>query len=279
MNSVRISYKIIIILISIFIGFQRANSQDLYPFSKGWSIGFNLGTSYFYGDASDGKNRLWNNTPFSKYYYEDRNIMLSFTGSKDFNEFFGLRGNLLWGKFNGKSEKIGVYTNGNVQEISIEAYANILDIVRYKRNRKYSFYAFGGLGLSSFRTNLYSLINDSLLQTFGYSANGKDVTSRTTEAMLSLGLGFRYYINPKASLNFETSLRNVFTDKLDALMIDKANLEGYGFMSVGFTYHFDFKIRKRNKSFLDPDGRTNKRSNGINNNRKKKLKNKWQKRF
>jgi hypothetical protein len=76
--------------------------------------------------------------------------------------------------------------------------------------------------------------------------------------------------------NYETSLNYLNTDKLDALISDVTKLEGYGYMSFGCVYKFNFNIRTKNNLWKSSSGTNNRPHNsGVNNKKKRKLHNKW----
>ena len=74
--------KILFLLLLLFISKSFIYSQNNLRFSEGWGIGVNIGLNYFFGDISDDKGRIWNNTPLSSFYYTDKNLMASFSLSK-----------------------------------------------------------------------------------------------------------------------------------------------------------------------------------------------------
>ncbi|MEI6694645.1 MAG: hypothetical protein WCO13_01145 [Bacteroidota bacterium] len=272
----------LIILIFLFVFFSKPllKAQNTFSFSDGWGIGANIGLNYFYGDVSDDKGRIWNNTPLSGFYYTDKNVMISTHLSKDLSRFFGLRGHLAYGKISGSNEKTNMYFNGSIYSMEMDLTFQYIDFFFNRpESKKMKYYAFGGLGLFSYN----SIRRDALTNDFQYARGFDDkgvAIKLSTEKVAKLGLGIAYQLNKKWLFNFESSLHYVSTDYLDSYKSTDSKLEGYGFMSFGFVYKFNFDFNKHNSNGLwekskGDNDRTH--NSGLTNKKKKKLHNKWKK--
>jgi hypothetical protein len=248
-----------------------------YPITKGWEVGFNIGTSYFYGDVNDNKGRFWNNTPFSSFYYDQKRLMGDFVLSKNITPLIATRGHIKYGKLSGSNENLNMYFEGELFSMEGELTLNFIDLFMHRKdNPKFRYYAIAGLGLTSYNAVRKEIGTNNLLSEVGYTNNGKSKTDLTTESMGKFGLGIGYNIDKYWLVNFETTLNYVNTDKLDAFKSTNTELEGFGYMSFGVAYKFNFFIKTKNKEYKSSSGTNNKPHNsGVNNNKKKRLKNKW----
>ncbi len=270
--------KVLLFTIFLILTSKYTNAQlfYIYPFDKGWSIGGCIGLNYFYGDVNDNKGRIWNNTPFNKYYYTDKNIMGNFILSKKINRFINLRGEVIFGRLSGTDEKANLHFDGNINSFMIIGYFNFVDyFFNRTKSDKTKFYAFGGIGLSNFNSICRINSTKKIVSTIGYDS-GLNKIDRTTETTINIGLEAIHNLDKSWSIFFNTSLFYLNTDKLDSYRSNKSGLEGYGYMALGIIYNFDFKIRTQNSTWEKSSGNNNSPYNpGVHNKRKKKLHNKW----
>lgn len=272
--------KILLIPILLIFTINPTKAHFFYTYSidKGWGIGCATGLNYFFGDVNDNKGRIWNNTPFNKYYYPDKKFMGNFFISKKINKFISLRGEAAIGKLSGTDENSDLHFEGNVNSYMLVGYFDFFEYFFKKFElEKTKFYVFGGIGLSYFNSICRVNSTKKVISTIGYDSE-LNKTERTTETTINIGLGTNYIVDKNWSVFFNTSLYYVNTDKLDAFRTTKAGLEGYGFMSIGAIYNFDFNIRTQSSTWEKSSGRNNLPYNpGVKNKRKKKLHNKWEK--
>ncbi|NVN96353.1 MAG: hypothetical protein HXX18_13850 [Bacteroidetes bacterium] len=276
--------KILFLLLLLFISKSFIYAQNNLRFSEGWGIGANIGLNYFFGDISDDKGRIWNNTPLSSFYYTDKNLMASFSLSKSINRFWGIRGHISYGKLSGSDEKTLMYFKGNVYSMDLDVSFQYLDyFLKRPESSKFKYYAFAGLGLCSFNAIARDVTSNTFLYARGYDRNG-NTTNLNTESKLKLGLGIAYQLDKKWIFNFETSLHYLNTDYLDAYKSTSSKLEGYGFMSLGVIYKFNWDFNFSSKtntvnSLWEKSRGNNDRSynSGLKNKKKRKLYNKWKK--
>ncbi len=277
-NILKISnFKKILYLLIFFIfaetniSFSQFTAE--YPLNKGWEIGANIGLTYFYGDINDDKGRIWNNTPFSSFYYEQKKISGEFSLSKIITPLFKARGHFSIGQLSGSNDLLNMYFDANTISVDGDISFQLLDFIfNRSENSKFRLYTFAGLGLVNFNVLLKEISTNNVLAEIGYSNNGSSKTQMTTEGFGKIGLGLSYKLNKYWLCNFETSLRYINTDKLDAFIDNSSEMEGYGFMSAGFVYKFDFTIKNKSSKWKNSSGTNNKPHNsGVNNRKKKKL--------
>ncbi len=267
-----------LIIISFFLISNNTFSQFHfnYPITKGWEVGLNVGTSYFYGDVNDNKGRFWNNTPFSSFYYDQKRLMGDFVLSKNITPLIAARGHIKYGKLSGSNENLNMYFEGELFSMEGELTLNFIDLFIHRQdNPKFRYYAIAGLGLTSYNAVRKEIGTNNFLSEVGYKNMGTTKTKLTTESMGKFGLGIGYNIDKYWLVNFETTLNYVNTDKLDAFKSTNTELEGFGYMSFGVAYKFNFFVKTKNKEYKSSSGTNNKPHNsGVNNKKKKGLKNK-----
>jgi len=272
--------NILIVILFVLITKSYIYAQTPYSFSDAWGVGANIGLNYFYGDVNDDKGRIWNNTPLSGFYYTDKNIMGSLHFTKDINKLWGFRGNFTFGNLSGSNEKTNMYFKGTLYAFDIDVSFQYLDyFLKRPPSNKFKYYAFAGLGFCSYN----AIRRDATTQLFqgglGYDIKGK-TTHFAMSSMEKIGLGIAYHLDKVWVFNFETSLNYLNTDDLDAYASSSSRLEGFGFLSFGVIYKFDFNFNfethNGNKLWEKSRGSNNRTFNsGLYNKKKKKLHNKW----
>jgi hypothetical protein len=274
-NSFKYFLTFFLLIVSTTINFAQYSYN--YPFTKGWEIGGNFGLNYFYGDINDNKGRLWNNTPLSSFYYEQKRLMGNIIIGKSLTPYLGIRSHFIFGNIAGSNDKLKMYFNGNIIGLDADITFQYFDyFLKKPESSKFKSYTFVGLGLMKFNAIRHQIGNNLYLGSVGYNAKGDSKTNMITESMFKLGVGVSYSINKFWMFNYETSLNYLNTDKLDALISDVTKLEGYGYMSFGCVYKFNFNIRTKNNLWKSSSGTNNRPHNsGVNNKKKRKLHNKW----
>ena len=273
--------KFLILTLLFFTLFKPTKlvAQNPILWYKDWSVSGELGLSYFFGDVNDNHNRISNNTPLSSFYWDNKEFMSSITLAKQMDRFWGVRLHLLYGNLAGTNDNIRVSFNGKVFESDIDVTFNFIDMI-FKRpeKTKFKYYAFVGLGISKYRAVSSVMNTGKFINQVGYQDSGRFVSKLNTDALMSFGLGIKYNLNKQCFFTFETSLRYINTDILDAYSSSSSKVEGFGFMSIGFGYKFDFRIWKGSNgdSWQKSKGKKNDpRNSGMNNNKKTRLRNKW----
>ncbi len=269
---------ILITLLSTFLTkFSFAQYNYVFPWYKGWEAGTNIGLNYFYGDVNDNKSRFWNNTPLSGFYYEQKRIMFDLSFGKNITPYYSIKSHFSFGNLYGSNEKLNMYFKGNILNADIDLYFHYLDyFLKRPENKKFKYYVIAGIGVSNYNSIRKQLNNNVFLGSVGYSNNGLNKTQRSTDMIFKIGMGVAYNIDKYWMINFESNLNYLSSDNLDAFTSDNTRLEGFGFMSFGLIYKFNFNIRTRNNNWKSSSGSNNRPHNsGFENKRKRKLHNKW----
>ncbi len=228
------------IFISTFLLVNQTSAQSHYRFTRHWNVSAYIGTSNFHGDVSDNTNSFRNSNPFSKYFYQDRRFGGGIYIDKMFNPYLGIRGSLLYTSMKSTKETEKIYFTGNLYSYTLSMVIDISNIfLGVDKRRPHQVYGFIGIGLSETRSELYNLLNDSLLQTVGYHvADEKAGEERLTELTIPVGIGYRYKFAKQFSVFGEITRQVVLSNKIDAYPIEGTMYESVGLINVGVTYYF-----------------------------------------
>lgn len=231
---------IYIILFLAVIMSSKTHAQKYISFDDGWTVNGFVSTSNFHGDLTDKTNSFVNNTPFSKYFYQDRKIGGGIYVDKMFGQIIGVRGILLFSNMKSTKESDKIYFQGNLFEYSIAAYSNLSNLILgYSRRRPWDVYAFIGIGFSETRSQAFNMTTNVQVGSTGYklSKTGNGYV-RMTETVVPVGLGATYKFTKNTNVFIEFTRHFVHTDRLDAFPVDGTNVESLGLVNLGLTYHF-----------------------------------------
>ena len=101
-------------------------------------------------------------------------------------------------------------------------------------------------GLVYYNAKIYS-IQDDVNLLYG-KRRGR--TGETVEAVTSFGMNISYRVSNRFDIGIETSIRNVWNDKLDAWVTPGSANDKYSFTSFGITYHLK-KRKEKIEDFLE----------------------------
>lgn len=226
-------------LLSIFFAciiYGKLTAQINYAEEK-WQLGLNFGASYFGGDLTDNKNKIWNNTPFNSYYYEDRKLMLGLTFGKEISPSAEAALQFLYGSVQGTKESVNMYFNANVIETNLHLKLNLLNLIfGSNTKRRFDIYTITGIGFAYISSHSHFIRDDSISYGPRYYPNSYSGTG----LLFPLGMGLRYDIGKHFRMGLESSYRILLNDQLDALSYNQKAVEGYGFIALSMTYKFDF---------------------------------------
>lgn len=229
----------LLILISVS---KSSNAQwgGYHSFAADWEFNANLGMTSFYGDLTDNKNRFFSNSPFNRYFYEDRDVIYGFLLKKHFNRWFILRGEFKHGKLQSNPTSYDLHFESKFNSYYLAAELNFTNIFRREGEYNLHIYGFAGLGVTDYRTWLYDDENNKLVERHGYgNSRWFDSKPKMAKAFtIPGGLGITYRFNDNWAMNFETSINLTVTDKLDSYNSNISNVEGYGTTSLGISYYF-----------------------------------------
>ena len=184
--------------------------------------------------------------------------------SKIITPMFSLRTNLSFGKLKGDDSKYSSPSyrqqrNFNfktpVFEISELLVADLMRNNFARQPSKFSPYLFAGIGLGFLKiTRDWSRFNAEYFNTEASTIQGLSDDAQhslpKTIPVLPLGMGLRYTLSKRISLNAESSYRFTFTDYLDGFSqaADPSRKDSYQTHSLGIIYQF----QKSNSSWKCP---------------------------
>jgi opacity protein-like surface antigen len=218
-----------------------AQAGKNYPFGKYWEFGVFVNTANFHGDLSENQNSFLNNTPFSSYFYQDRKFGGGILINKMFTPIWGVKGIFEYAQLAGRNEKLNARFQGDLFLYTTNVVFDWSNaFLGEDKYRKWSSYAYIGIGFSETRSNAYDLQSGIQIGSTGYKiskyGNGYQ---RMTETTIPIGLGATYKLNKSITLFFEWNRYFVNTNKLDAFVIESTRYESVGNLVLGATYKFD----------------------------------------
>ncbi len=230
-----------------------------HQFASDWEINTAIGMTSFYGDLTDKKNRFISNTPFHRYFYEDRKLGFGFTLRKNFNAYLAFRGSFNYGKISSSSSTYNRYFNAKFYEYYLGVDFDLSTLIWGKsRNQDWKLYAFTGLGFTDSRTWLYDDKTNELLSTNGFGEerwlDGKQ--KMATETTFPIGIGGQYKFSDSWSATIESGIHIINTDRLDAFKSSEAGIEGFGYACIGISYHFHMPWQLRLSRYPKHNGKS-----------------------
>jgi outer membrane protein OmpA-like peptidoglycan-associated protein len=208
------------------------------------SVGLNFGSLLPYGDI-----KKWDFWPTKEELSWGGGAIVNY----QFSPLFAMQGQLLVGKLSGEKPRFlnttGSYHHGQQANLKFEAEfyetsinftvsLNRLLTPCSKLNNRLNIYALAGLGYVSFRSQLRKTDDDSFVASWGWLTNGTVKGNMTRELVIPVGMGVKYKINDRFDVYLESTIRNAYTDKLDAYVRANNSNDKYGFTSLGFIMRF-----------------------------------------
>ncbi|MCD4747675.1 MAG: hypothetical protein K8R58_15375 [Bacteroidales bacterium] len=231
--NLRISVIAIILMFSSVDVLRSQNHSK--RFFKGWAVNMNVGPNFYFGDVEI--NEVLAVANYNKEVQMAYGLILS----KKLGSVVSLRGQLINGKLSGTKHYNSTYFESDIFEASLSTVINLSTLFfrLNSDNRRGSVYFTFGIGALQWKTELKDKYNnDIIINTEGYDDNW------TNRRVIPIGLGFNYKLNHHWDINFETSLRTVNSDYLDAT--PSGNNDKYSYNSFGITYKFKKNKKKAN---------------------------------
>lgn len=250
---------VVILVLSLFIS-SESNAQR-YSFDKAWTVGAGIGATKYYGDLTDNTNSIFSNTPFSKFFYQDRKFGGLFFIEKAFSPYLGVRAMLFGGKLKSTQESTKQYFEGNYFDYSLSLTLDFSNMIFGRDNSRFTrVYGFVGIGMSESRSLKYDMNTGNIIATNGYDEPKHEGGARRpmTEVVYPLGLGVAIFASEDFNLFFEGHLHVVASNRLDATPIDGTKYSTVGFISVGAVYNFSISsFGRRGRGYHTFEGRSN----------------------
>lgn len=231
----------LVLMIAAPSAFGQNNKTDFAPY---WELNLNGGLNIFFGDLKQ-NTIIPSNTAPGEWKYGGGLMFV-----RQHSPVFGFRMQLLAGELLGTKKEINRFFESNYYEANINATIDLNNLFGdYKANRKLNFYLVSGVGLTNYNSTLREISTAKALRYRGFG-NGRGIGGRTLEGVLLAGVGAKFKINNKLSLNLESVSRVMNSDMMD--MYEDANkYDFYNYTSIGISYSF-LKARKKSHTLISP---------------------------
>lgn len=195
---------------------------------------------------------------------DQNKLGLNFSLNYNISKVFRVSAGLLTGELEGEQTSInttgaaneprdlgkGIYFNTAILEVTFPRIdVNLTRLIfqdKVKLFNKFSVNLFASHGLVWFDSKIYS-IQDDINLLYG-KRRGR--TGKTTEAVSSYGLGLTYRLSDRFDLGLETSIHNVWSDKLDAWVTPGSANDKYSYTAVGISYYLK-KRKQKLEEFIE----------------------------
>jgi hypothetical protein len=238
--------------IVIFFSLLANECHGQFRFVNGWSLTLQGGTATFYGDISDkeyfflnngsfpdgfsyspGKG---NNNPFAKQNLHHRKPAFGITVDKYLYPWIAFGVGVYKGSLYDRRQSFGMEIETDYWERIFFIRFNISSITHtYDPERRFSWFVYSGIGLISFIAQRYDIETGDMI-----GHKGSDYWGRANEGIVPIGVGAEFRVTRSLFFNAMGSIRGMTTDLLDAYESNISGIEGYGFLSVGIQYKFNF---------------------------------------
>lgn len=186
-----------------------------------WSIQANA--NYYYGNFDRVENDLFETSMESKFNFGLR-------ANKQLSPFGSINFDLYRASFNGTDNKLSYKTKINYQ-ISVLPQVQIGNVNFLQNYKNTIFYLYTGVGLINFETE--TGLNGNLV------SDGK-----RTDIILPLGVGAKYKLTERSSINLDLTFNYYLGDQLDGYEQLYSNNDTYNRFTLGYNYQIGKKGRK-----------------------------------
>ncbi len=230
---------------------------------NGFSLGANVGVSWFMGDLAAYKfapplDQLSGNTGYNWSVFARREIKYGLAAKLQFD-----KGTLNGGRAVG-NESPHVRFETDYQAINLMLSFDLVGAVsKPDHNGRFYLLAEIGGGVTFYRSLSFWGEGPELVRDFeGYTTQDEPATQRyqnmerapmARTMNIPVGLTAGYMLNHRLDVNAQVTLNNVMTDRLETWARDRSARDKYAFATIGLRYNFnrtedDFPERKRKKN-------------------------------
>lgn len=222
-------------LLSVFTTYAQfdVNRPETLSFNKYWTFGFDYGVAQFKGDISSKGffAKMKDEAKPSFSFNIGRQISPSFAFKVEFgmSSLYSRVDSILY-----LGDKSNLSMKGDVNEIGLYGIINLNNLFDKNRStdRKWYAYLSSGLGYAYFRSHLTDEISKTVVDSVGYTTDGK--TSRISEMVFPVTLGVKFQIANGIWFSLENSSRFVNSDRMDAYVNGKT--DWFSTTKVGLTF-------------------------------------------
>jgi len=192
-----------------------------------WDISGHFGITYPYTDISASSKR---------------NFALGIDVTKFISHTFALQARFMRGTISGIDEYNPEYSFSTTfdYDITLNAIVQFGNISFIEKNKKLSAYATIGFGVIHFSPDVYTdggyVSQKGLYSQYTQPLVPMDYSS-TTNIVVPLGVGLKYRVSDRVSINMEYSYRATNSDKLDGFYKLLSSHDNFSYFSAGAIYH------------------------------------------
>ena len=217
-----------------------------------WTFGFNAGftvPSVVIGGTNDfGKNVGLGQYTFGEYY--------GLSLRKQITHSFGLQGNLNKGHVISYNENSptsltggsGPYSSANTKvqyDINLSGVINVATIDFLHRENSANFYLTAGYGLLAYNSVVYKNYDVALGSVDNKGKHGdKADKDYIKEAYLPVGLGFKFKLNDKVTLDLGYEMKFVDADNFDGVRANGNSKDKFSYTHAGLEFSLGSKAKK-----------------------------------
>jgi len=233
-----ISKTIIALVITlIFLNSKDITAQSGMDYK--WYANANLGISQLYSDIQDNNNHITKLKSETSFGYGAR-------FGRYISPVFAVHFQGLHANFKGQKTESDLKFESSLIETQLGATVNMSNLIfKTSKKRKFFVYATAGIGLIFYKSKDWNESTGKQISQLGYTSN-ENGEYNNTAFILPIGLGLDFKINDRWFINLESVLRFTNVDKIDAKESGNHH-DAYYYTSVGVSYNFDFKRKKKRK--------------------------------
>lgn len=227
------------IILVLFLILGTTLSAQNYRKHQQWFFGAHAGYNAFWGDITDNGNHILPGEPFQESYYKDRKVMYGAWLGKEFNNKFSFRTQFIYGQMVGTSDFDKKQFSSSNREFNVTLAIDLVDLFDWNHKSPWDWYVYGGIGVLSFRSTLYSLNSGEIIRFAPFDSIKFHSNRRLMTMVIPFGMGINYNLTKNWRFTLETNMRSASSDWLDGEVSKKRNFEGYSLTSIGVTYVFN----------------------------------------
>lgn len=202
-----------------------------------WYINANGGISQAYGDIQSANN------PFEKLS-EESTFGYGARLGKYIGPVFSIHFQFYNSQLKGIDPGSDRSSSADLMEYQLGTTINLSNLFFKNKERLFSIYGTGGIGLIFFRSELFKTSTGEILYDYGYKGTlDRTMDKKESAFAFPVGMGLDCKLSPRWFINLESVLRFTNTDKLDARFAG-ANNDAYFYTSLGVSYNFFAKKAK-----------------------------------
>lgn len=225
------------ILIFSLLLFAAISAKAQFQRDYNWYFNANFGITQTYCDLQEDNNHISKLNDETKLAY---GIQLA----RYISPVFAIQAQFLRAQLKGAKNSTDAEFESDLFEYNLGTRVNFSNLFFKNRyDRTVTVYGATGLGLVFFRSESTRISNGNLVSNYGYDKDNGSKDARVSSLVFPLGAGVDFRLSPRWNVTFESVLRLMNTDKLDAIKSGDRD-DAYFYTGIGVAYNFDLFGRK-----------------------------------